>query len=271
VIARRTFLFAPLALFAEPANPLVSGFRMLYDLRFADARAIFIQWQRDHSTDPMGLIAEAASHLFEEFERNGVLTTTFFLDDDRLLGGIKGSANPDRTKAFESANARARSLADAQLKKDARDANALLAMTLAAGMQADYASLIAKHQIESLGQIRSAEKYAQRLIAVAPNMVDAYMALGAANYILACLPSYKRVVLWFGGLEGSKQRGMDQLSRAARGGVYLAPYAKILLAMACLREKRYSDAKRLMAELKTQFPESPLFEREGANVEKIAG
>lgn len=266
-------MFTPLALFGEPAisaHPLSEGFHLLYDLRFTDARMIFAQWQRDHLQDPLGFIAEAASHLFEEFERDGVLTTAFFLDDDLLLGGIKGTPDPARTKAFEQANARAHSLGEAQLKKNDRDANALFAMTLAAGMEANYLCLIQKRQIDSLRQIRAADGYGQRLLAVAPKMTDAYMALGAANYILGCLPSYKRVVLWFGRLAGDKQRGMDELAQAARDSLYLGPYAKILLALANLREKRNADAKRLMAELTTDFPESPLFKRERANVDRIA-
>jgi hypothetical protein len=270
VITRRAVLLAPIAVWGQQSDPLIHGFHLLYNLRFAEARAIFLQWQRDHPSEPIGFIAEAASHLFDEFERDGVLTTTFFLDDDRLLGGIKGTPDATHTKAFEAANARARSLAEALLRKNDRDANALFAMTLAAGMRADYASLITKHELECLSEIRAADKYAQRLIAITPKMPDAYMALGAANYILACLPSYKRAMLWFGGLEGNKQRGMDQLAQAAQGGVYLGPYAKILLALACLREKRDTDAKRLMAELTAAFPESPLFKRERTNVERIA-
>jgi hypothetical protein len=257
--------------FGETNGTLAGGFRLLYNLRFSEARMIFLEWQRTHPSDPMGFIAEAASNLFEEFERDGVLTTKFFLDDDRLLGGIKGVADPARTQAFERANEKARGLAQSQLSYDPHDSNALFALTLAAGLQADYSSLIAKHQIESLSQIREAEKFAQRLAAVAPAITDVYMALGAANYILACLPPYKRAVLWFGGLEGNKQRGMDQLAQASRDGEYLGPYAKILLAMADLREKRGADAKRLMAELTTEFPESPLFRRERANVDRIAG
>lgn len=271
MISRRTFLLTPVALLAEPANPLVGGFHQLYHLRFSDARVAFIAWQREHPSDPMGFIAEAASHLFEEFERDGVLTTSFFLDDDLLLGGIKGTPDASRTQAFERAKEHARSLAQPQLQRDRRDANALLALTLAAGMSANYACLIAKRQVESLGQIREAEKSAQQLLTVSPKMTDPYMALGAANYILACLPSYKRAVLWFGGLAGDKQRGMDQLAQAARDGAYLGPYAKILLALASLREKRGEDAKRLMAELTAEFPDSPLFRRERGNIDRLAG
>jgi hypothetical protein len=269
-VTRRTFLFAPLAATFAQSPGLVEGFHLLYHLRFADARAIFLNWQRERPSDPMGFAAEAASHLFEEFEQHGVLTTEFFLDDDRLLGGIKGSGDPARTKVFEQANDKARALAESQLKRDARNSNSLLAITLATGMSADYAALITKRQIESLRQIRAAEAFGQRLLAVAPAMTDGYMALGAANYILACLPSYKRAVLWFGGMQGNKQRGMDALAKAARDGLYLGPYAKIMLALAFTREKRARDASRLMKELTAAFPESALFAREQAKIERIA-
>lgn len=255
---RRTFLCLPLAAFAQSPG-LVPGFHLLYHLRFADARVAFLAWQRDHPSDPMGFAAEAASHLFEEFEHHGVLTTEFFLDDDRLLGGIKGTADLARTKAFEQASTQAR--------KRATDgtANSLLALTLTSGMEADYAALITKRPLDSLRHIREAEAFARRLLTSAPSVTDGYVALGAANYILACLPSYKRAVLWFGGLQGNKQRGMDQLAQAARG-LYLGPYAKMMLALVSTREKRLQDAGRFMKELTTEFPESPLFARELAKI-----
>jgi hypothetical protein len=255
---------------AQPGGALNGGFVFLYHLKFSEARRVFLDWQHDHPSDPMGFVSEAASHLFEEFEHHGVLTADFFLDDDRLLGGIKGQADPARTKAFELANERAQVLGEGELKRNRREPNALLTMTLVSGMRADYASLITKHQVESLRQIRTAEQFGQRLLAVDSRAADAYMALGAANYILACLPSYKRAVLWFGGMQGNKQRGMDQLMRAANGGHYLAPYAKVMLGLASLREHRDSEAIRLLRELTAQFPESALFSRELANVERIA-
>jgi hypothetical protein len=264
-VTRRTFFFAPLATAFAQSESLVPGFHSLYHLRFTEARAVFVAWQHDHPADPMGFIAEAASHLFEEFERDGVLTTEFFLDDDRLLGGIKGAADPTRAQAFERANEQARKLSTGN------DANSLLALTLAAGMASDFAALISKRQVESLRQIREAEKFGSRLLSVAPTVADGYVALGAANYILACLPSYKRAILWFGSMQGSKQRGMDQLAQAARDGLYLAPYAKILLALACTREKQIARAQYLMSELTAEFPQSPLFARERAKIARMRG
>jgi hypothetical protein len=259
-MTRRTFLLTPLAAFAQSPD-LVPGFHLLSHLRFTDARAAFLTWQREHPTDPMGFVAEAASHLFEEFEHHGVLTTEFFLDDDLFLGGIKGTADPARTKAFEQASDRARKLSTAN------DANALLALTLATGMAADYAAIITKRQVESLRKIREAEAFGTRLLKIAPTLTDGYVALGAANYILASLPAYKRAFLWFGGMQGNKQRGIEQLTQASRNALYLGPYAKMMLALVLTREKRTADAQRLMNELTAEFPDSRLFAREQAKIE----
>jgi len=260
-MTRRFFLLIPCGIAFAEDDPLRPGFNDLYNLKFQEARAVFMAWEREHPQDPMGFAAEAASHLFEEFEHHGVLTTEFFLDDERFLGGIKGAPDTARTAAFEKANEQARVLGEARLKVDVRDPNALLAVTLAAGMRADYLSIIAKRQFDSLSQIRIAEAYGKRLLAIAPEMGDGYMALGAASYIVACLPIYKRAVLWFGGVQGDKKRGMDQLALAARTGKYLAPYAKVMLALALLREKRPAESGALVHELTTAFPDSPLFAR----------
>ena len=269
MITRRALIFAPFVYaLAQNSDALRAGFHELYHLRFGDARKIFQGWQRNHPSDPMGLIAEAAAYLFEEFEAHGVLTAEFFLDDDRLLGGIKGTANVERTRAFESVCSKGRSMAERQSKGDA---NAQLALALSAGLRADYLSIIEKSQVASLREIRAADGFAERLLKSSPRMADAYVALGAANYILACLPTYKRAVLWFGGLQGDKRRGIEQLSQAARDGYYLGPYAKIMLALALLREKRGEEARRWIRELTVEFPESPLFARERASIDRLAG
>lgn len=247
---------------AAQAGELDAGFRLLYHLRFAEARAEFARWREARREDPMGRAAEAASHLFEEFERHGVLTTEFFLDDDLLLNGIRGKADAAAMRAFHEANGKARELAAAALARDPRDARALLALVLAAGMEADAASLIEKRQVRALKLIREAEELARRLLEAAPDAFDGYFALGAASYIVACLPAYKRALLWLGGVRGDKTRGMEQLRLAAQGGNYLRPYAKMMLALALLRERQAGEARTLIAELAGEFPGSPLFARE---------
>ena len=71
-------------------------------------------------------------------------------------------------------------------------------------------------------------------------------------------------MLWFGGIHGDKKLGMEQLEKTIDNGRYLQPFAKILLALAALREKQNIVAQRLLRELSEEYPESPLFAKEYA-------
>jgi hypothetical protein len=241
------------------APGLDAGFHLLYELKPAEARAQFVLWQEIHPEDPLGSASEAASYLFEECYRQGVLTSEFFLDDARLLGEV--AVEPDRAlrAAFFAADRRAQELARLRLKTNPDDANALFAMTLAVGMQADYAALIEKHQLDSLRMIHDAGNYAKKLLQVAPDAADAYLVLGAANYIIGSQAAYKRLFLRFAGIRGDKREGIRQLAIAAARGRYLRPFANILLALAALREKQTDLARGQLTDLVAEFPHSSLF------------
>jgi hypothetical protein len=250
-----------------PPNPkaaliLDSGFRALYKLDFDGARSQFRDYQKEQPADPVGKAAEAATYLYEQFNEKGVLTSKFFLDDDRFLGGIEGSTASNHNPAFLAANQAARQAAQQRLKANPHDPQALLAITMADGMESNYDELIEKKQIAALGLMRQAEDEAKTLLAVDPSANDAYVALGTSNYVIGCLPSYKKMFLWFGGIHGDKDRGMDQLQTAAAQGNYLRPFAKILLALAAEREHQDARAHTLLSELNKEFPENPLFAHE---------
>jgi hypothetical protein len=251
-----------------PTNPLLDdSFRLMYELRFDDARARLSACRAADPEDSLCYAAEAASYLFEEFNRKGVLTSAFFLNDERLLGGIEGSPDKERNAAFLAANQRAREMAEKRLAKSPQHPGALLTLALTDGMQGDFEALIKKHPLKSLSFIRRAEKEANALLRVEPDNGDAYVALGAANYIIGCMPAYKRIVLWFGGIQGDRQAGMEQLQIAATRGHYLKPLAKTMLALAAKREHQFDLARSLFADLNGEFPTNPVFAHELALLE----
>jgi hypothetical protein len=251
---------------AAPATPVDAGFRLLYQLKFSEAREEFAEWEKRHPDDPMGFCAEAASYLFEEFNKQGVLTSEFFLDDKRLLGGIPGKPDERLSTAFHAVVDRAQKIGQARLDRDPRDVAGLLALTMTNGMMADYSSLIEKRQMATLHLLGASEGFAQRVLAVDPHAGDAYVALGVSNYILACLPAYKRFFLRLGGVHGDKSVGMRQLEQAVATGNYLQPYAELLLALTSLREKHPQRAQALLAHLSAEFPQNALFARELAKL-----
>jgi hypothetical protein len=245
---------------------LGAGFHLLYELKPEEARKQFEAWEQSHPKDPLGSASMAASYLFEECYRQGVLTSAFFLDDNRFLGKVPLKPDPKLRAAFFAADKRAQDLAQLRLKTNPDDTNALFAMTLSVGMQADYASLIDKHQLDSLKMIREADQYAKKLLVIAPDAADAYLTLGTANYVIGSLPGLKRFFLGLAGIHGNKKAGIQQLEIAADHGHYLRPFAKIMLALVALREKKPEVARVQLKGLVAEFPENSLFASELAKL-----
>jgi tetratricopeptide (TPR) repeat protein len=241
---------------------LDAGFHFLYELKLGEAHKQFEAWQKSHPEDPLGSASQAAAYLFEECYRQGVLTSEFFLDDKRFLGKIPLKPDPELRAAFFAADKQAQDLAQVQLKTNPDDPNALFSMSVSLGTEADYASLIDKRQLDSLKKIREADKYSKKLLSVAPDAADAYLGLGTANYFIGCLPGAKMFFLNFAGIHGDKNAEIQQLEIAADHAHYLRPFAKILLALAALREKRPEVARAQLEELVAEFPENPLFANE---------
>ncbi len=120
-------------------NALDLGYRALYNLNFPEAHAQFAVWMRANPGDPLGAASDAAAYLFGEFNRLGVIDVQLFADDSHFSSRNTLSPDPAVRKGFDDRAAQADALADAALRRDARDANALYAKTLVCGMRSDYA------------------------------------------------------------------------------------------------------------------------------------
>jgi hypothetical protein len=243
---------------------LTAGFDLLYEQKFAEAREVFASWESRNPEDPFGEVAVAASYLFEELYLQGVLTSDFFLNEKKFLHGINGRPDPERMSHFREALARARELARERQKTNPGDGEALFALTLAAGMESDAESILQKKHMSALKRVKEANEYAKRLLTQHPDAADAYIAPGIANYIIGSQSAGTRVTLWFGGIHGDKRLGMEQLAKTAENGLYLKPFANIVLALAARREKQDALAQKLLRELTEQYPGSELFASEYA-------
>ena len=243
---------------------LSAGFDLLYQQKFTEARDSFADWESRNPQQPFGEVAVAASYLFEELSRQGVLTSDFFLNEKKFLHGIDGSPDPERMSHFRDALARTRQLAGERQKTDPRDGEALLALTLAAGMESDAESILQKRHLEGLKRMKKANAYAKQLLAEHPDATDAYIAPGIANYVIGSQSGGTRFALWVGGVHGDKKLGMEQVARTAENGRYLRPFAKIILALAARREKQDALAQKLFRELTEQYPQNQQFASEYA-------
>jgi hypothetical protein len=246
---------------------LEKGFRLLYNLDFVHAHEEFLSWQQQHPEDPLGPTCEAAGLLFSEFQRLGVLEGQFYEDNKAFESRRKLDPDPAIRDLFGTTLDRAESLARARLSNDSKNRDALFAMTLAAGLRADYTALVEKRNLASLHYTKLANDWAGQLLAVDPDCYDAHLATGVNNYIVGSMATPVRWLLRLDGVAGDKQKGMAQLQLTAEHGHFLAPFARIMLAIAFKREKDPVKARQVLDSLREEFPSNPLFAREIARID----
>jgi hypothetical protein len=77
-----------------------------------------------------------------------------------------------------------------------------------------------------------------------------------------------RWLLRMGGVSGDKARGIAELQTTATHGRLLAPFARILLAIAYVRDKNTARARETLLTLQKDFPNNHLFPLELARLNK---
>src|SRR5262249_42692279 len=140
--------------------------------------------------------------------------------------------DPSVRAKFDAAVEKAQQIAQARLMKNPKDRDALFAMTLTTGLQADYAALIEKRNLASLRFTKESTKWGERTLAADPDCYDAHIAGGISKYIIGSMAAPVRWLVRLGGVSGDKQAGIKELKLVAERGHYLSPFANILLAIA---------------------------------------
>jgi len=234
----------------------------MYDLKFDEAHSVFAAWKQSHPNDPLGPASNAAAWLFSELARLGALESELFVDDSRFRERAKLRPDPARKALFVQEIAQADRLADAVLQRSGADSHALFVKSMTLGLRADNAGLIEKQSLAALSYTKESRVYAERLILAKPDAADAYLGPGLENYLLSLKPAPLRILLRVTGSNVDRERGLEQIRETALHGHYLEPFAKLLLAVAALRDKNPARARELLGELHRRFPDNELYKRE---------
>jgi hypothetical protein len=244
-----------------------AGYRQMYDLNFVEAHKTFANWEREHPNDPMGPASNAAAYLFAEFDRLNILHSEFFVEDGLFRRRPKVVANQDVSKLFDAEIDKAEQLANLILAHAPQDADALFAQIVAMGLRSDYMALIERRYLDSLKVMKTSRATAEKLLAIQPAYYDAYLAVGVENYMLSLKSAPVRWVLQMSGAQTDRERGIADLRRTAEKGRYLLPYARLLLAVAALRNKDRTQARDILRDLAHEFPHNRLYSEELARLQ----
>jgi len=256
-------LFAAFAAAAPKTEPLVQqGYSDMYNLLFDKAHQTFTSYENMRPDDPLGPVSDAAACLFSEFDRLHILQSDFFTSDDTYLSAQKQKPDAATKTRFDNDIEKARKLAASQMTKPDERANAMFADTLRLGLRADYLALIERRDFAALSEIKKGREIAEQLLSTHPAYYDAYIAIGVENYLLSRKPAPLRWFLRASGSETDKQIGIQKLRLTAEHGQYLMPYARLLLAVAALRDGDKKRARDLLSWLADRYPHNNLYREE---------
>jgi tetratricopeptide (TPR) repeat protein len=251
-----------------PLNPATTqdtvdrALQRMFNADFTGANTLITEEIRNHPENPFLYSLRAAALLFSEFSRMQILELDFFADDESLTN--RKRLNPDRNirADFFQAIGHARALSSARLAIDPKDVNASYALFVAAGVETDYTLLVEKSYRRGYSLSKETQKYANRLLGMNPPIYDAYLSSGMLEYGVGNLNWFFRLFIRFDRISGNKQKAIEYLKLVIDHGRYYSTYAKILLSVIYLRDRKPEQALDLLKELERDFPENTLIQKE---------
>ena len=246
----------------HPIPEIKSALDRMYNFDFTGAHRILDAYVSAHPDDPLGPAFKASAYLFYEMDRMKILEGEFFTDDNRIRSNKRIDPDLKVREQFYQAIGQAESLANKRLKVDPNDSGALYALCMAEGMKTDYLAFIEKERMRSLSNARQSQAHALELRKRVPEFYDALLTTGISEYMIGSMPFFVKWFIRFPETEGSKEKAVQNLETVSRKGFYMGPFARILLAIIHMREKRPREAARVLEILTREFPANPLLKRE---------
>jgi tetratricopeptide (TPR) repeat protein len=148
---------------------------------------------------------------------------------------------------------RALMLAEAQLAKQPRNADALYELGNAVGLQASYAATVDGKILGAFRSARRAYDAHEQVLELDPSRTDAGLIVGMYRYVISAMSFPIRMMAYVAGFGGDKDKGIRMVEAAAGGGSVAAD-ARFALVLLYNRERRFADAGRVLDELRAEFP-----------------
>ena len=263
-------LFAVALPLAAQDSPVKQGYDHFYNLEYEQAIADFEKAVAQNPDDPELHNHLAQALVFKEMYRNGALESELVSGSNSFLRRPKLNPSPETEKRFLDEVARAMSLADARLKKNANDTAAMYALGIAYGLRSNYYWVVKKSWRDSLRDATAARRLHNRISQLEPKNVDARLVEGLHDYILGSLPWTYRMFGFLVGIHGDKEEGIRIVQDVAKNGDQNKVDAEIFLCALYRRENQAARAVPLVQDLIRRFPRNYLLRLELSQMYSMA-
>jgi tetratricopeptide (TPR) repeat protein len=247
------------------------AFRQFYNMDYDRALPRFEKIQKDHPGNPMATAYLLDAVMFRELNRLDLLDTTFYANDGFLTGKHTVVEDPKVRDRVRSLADRAIDEANAQLKTNPDDVNALFARGWVRSLQATYSAIVERAFAGGLRQALAARGDCDRVLQLDPSYVDAELVTGVYQYVVGSLNVAFKVLIGIVGIHGSKGAGLALLRDDSERGVVTRVEARTAMMLFLRREARYQAAVEIAKSMAADYPHDYLFRLEEANLEKDAG
>jgi tetratricopeptide (TPR) repeat protein len=248
-----------------------NGHDHFYNLEYDEAINAFAKVIKRNPADPISYNDLARAELCRELCRLSLFDVGKLGSDNRFLRDRPVLADPTVKARFLDTLDRGQHEAENILAHDRRNETALYSLCTAYALRSTYDFMLDKVWLSALRHGSQARGYCDELRKINPAFIDAYLVLGVFEYATGSLPSPVKRFVAIGGLHGSKNKGIEYISRVAQQGKYDRDAARALLIVLWRKEKRPQQATQVLEGLITDYPRNYLFGLELSRVYTDAG
>jgi hypothetical protein len=241
-----------------------AGAEALYNLDYEKARKTFKEIQQLFPNYPAGPQFLAGSLWIETLYQSRRLQSTLY-ETDSFFTETPDKPDPRVVDQFRTWTRQARQLAEARLKTDPRDVEALYFLGVVEGLKASFEEAVERRHFAALKDGGDAVDRHRQVLKLDPSFHDAEITVGLYDYVVGSLPLPVKIVAGVAGFRGSKKRGLATLERVAKEGHWVRDDAKSLLIVLYTREKRFADVAEVARELAARYPRNYLYRLEIAD------
>jgi tetratricopeptide (TPR) repeat protein len=242
-----------------------SGLDALYNIDYDKAQRDFKQIVQLYPNHPGGYQLLAARLWIKTLYESRRLQASLYSGESFYTNGDDDKVDPKIVTEFRNLTRDAKRLAEAKLKQEPKNIEALDFLANTEGLKASFEEAVERRHIAALRDGNDAVDHHREVLKLDPKYVDAQITIGLYEYVVGSLPPLVKIVAGATGYRGSKKRGLRMLEEVAQQGRWSQDDAKSVLILLYTREKRFADVVKFARELSAKYPRNYLLRLETAD------
>jgi len=240
-----------------------SGLDALYNIDYDKAQRDFKEIVKLYPNHPGGYQLLAARVWIKTLYESRRLQASLYSSESFYSTG-DDKVEPKIVTEFRNYTREAKRLAEAKLKQEPKNIEALDFLANTEGLKAAFEEGVERRHFAALRDGNDAVNHHREVLKLDPKYIDAQITIGLYEYVVGSLPLPVKLLAGATGYRGSKKRGLKLLEQVAQEGTWAKDDAKSVLIVLYTREKRFAEKVKLSRELSEKYPRNYLLRLETA-------